>query len=65
MGIRINNRSIESIMMNNRPILAVYINKQKVWPEEIIPIIDEVLSCYYNGYWIDEYPWTDDTPWTD
>lgn len=68
MGIRINNRGIESILYNNRPILAVYVNGQKVWPEEIIPIdpiIDEILSCYYNGYWIDEYPWTDDTPWTD
>lgn len=65
MGIRINNRGIESILYNNRPILAVYVNGQKVWPEEIIPIIDEILSCYYNGYWIDEYPWTDDTSWTD
>ena len=24
-----------------------------------------ILSCYYNGYWIDEYPWTDETPWQD
>ena len=24
-----------------------------------------VLSCFYNGYWIDEYPWTDDMPWQD
>lgn len=59
--IRINNRTIEAIYRNGVNILAVYTKGQLVWPE----IIDTILSCYYNGYWIDEYPWTDDTPWTD
>ena len=22
-------------------------------------------SCFFNGYWLDEYPWTDELPWTD
>jgi hypothetical protein len=33
-----------------------------MWPDEIII---KILSCYYSGYWTDEYPWTDDTSWTD
>lgn len=47
--------------INGQSILSVYTQGQKIWPE----VIDKILSCYYNGYWIDEYPWTDDTPWTD
>lgn len=39
-------------------ILAVYINKELIWPEEI-------PSCFSNGYWMDEYPWVDDRTWTD
>ena len=37
-----------------------------VWAlkEESSEILD-ILSCFNNGYWIDEYPWTDETPWTD
>ena len=48
--------------INGQSILSVYTQGQRVWPDQII---NEILSCYYNGYWIDEYPWTDDTPWTD
>lgn len=67
MGIRINGGSIPAIYYENIPVIAVYINGQLVWPENQDPGIDPsvILSCYYNGYWIDEYPWTDDTPWTD
>ena len=61
--IRINNNKIVAMYLNGQDILAVYTQGQLVWPEE--QIIKTVLSCYYNGYWIDEYPWTDDTPWTD
>lgn len=71
-GSKIGELSIKGI-----PIMEVYYKRasrkiEQVWPVEvqddnspIIPIVDEILSCYYNGYWIDEYPWTDDTPWTD
>lgn len=58
--IRINNRGIAAIYKNGKNILSVYTHGHLVWPE-----ILEILSCYANGYWIDDYPWTDDTPWTD
>ena len=63
--IRINNKDVAAIYYNGQNILSVYVRGNKVWPKGIQPIIDTILSCYYNGYWIDEYPWTDDTPWTD
>lgn len=65
MGIYTNGKQVDSIYYVNLPIVAVFTQGQKIWPEELEPIIDKILSCYYNGYWIDEYPWTDDTPWTD
>lgn len=61
--IRIKDKKVMGIYKQIIPIIAVYTHGQKVWPEDIIP--DIILSCYYNGYWIDEYPWSDDTPWTD
>jgi len=63
MGIYVNNRPIGSIYKNGRAIKAVYHIGRLVWSKQ--PVIDIILSCYYNGYWMDEYPWTDDTPWTD
>lgn len=48
--------------INGCKIISVYTQGQKVWPED--SQIDKILSCFYNGYWIDEYPWTDNTPWT-
>lgn len=65
MGIYANGRKVGKIYYQGQPIIAVYVNGEKIWPEAIIPIIDVIYSCYYNGYWMDEYPWTDDTPWTD
>lgn len=59
--IKINNGQIIAMYINGQRILSVYTQGQKIWPEEII---DEILSCFYNGYWIDEYPWTDNTPWS-
>lgn len=58
MGIYINGKPVTAIYRNQIPIVAVYRNGYKVWP-------DIIMSCFYNGYWIDEYPWTDNTPWTD
>ena len=61
--IKFNGKEPRSILYMNRPVLAVYINKKLIWPQK--KISDIILSCYYNGYWIDEYPWTDDNAWTD
>lgn len=64
--MKINNGDVLDIRYSGIPVLAVYINGQLVWPEEKPepgPIV--ILSCYNNGYWIDEYVWTDDTPWVD
>lgn len=57
--IKIQNKDVVSMYINGQAIIAVYTQGQLVWPN------NTVLSCYYNGYWIDDYPWTDDTPWTD
>lgn len=66
MGIFIKGRYVDAIHIKGRDVAHVYINGRLVWPFiPNIPIPEEILSCYYNGYWIDEYPWTDDTPWTD
>lgn len=70
MGINIKNKGVKSIYYSSLPaiavpVIAVYTHGQLIWPIKTEPIIDVILSCYYNGYWIDEYPWTDDTPWTD
>lgn len=59
--IKVQNRQIIAMYINGQSVLSVYTQGQRVWPEETIK---EILSCYFNGYWIDEYPWTDDTPWT-
>ena len=58
MGIYINGRGVANIYHQSKPIIAVYTKGQKVWP-------DVILSCYANGYWIDQNPWTDNTPWTE
>jgi hypothetical protein len=62
MGIYKNGKSVVGIYYTGIPITEVYVGKHKVWAGKDTLII---LSCYYNGHWIDEYPWTDDTPWTD
>ena len=63
--------------VNGLEILAVYMRGRLIWyptkdkendnppPQEDDKEDDIILSCFYNGYWIDEYPWTDETPWTD
>lgn len=66
---------IASMHINGLEILSVYMRGRLIWPikpkdEGDTPGGDDtpddiILSCYYNGYWIDEYPWTDETPWTD
>lgn len=65
-----NGREIGELHFGPIEIIKVYYKRsnrpiEKIWPEEGSSPIDTILSCYYNGYWIDEYPWTDDTPWKD
>ena len=62
--IKINNKSVVAMYIGRQKILSAYTQGQLIWPTKQ-QIITKVLSCYYNGYWIDEYPWTDETPWTD
>lgn len=56
--IHINNHDITGVYSGSRDIIRVYSGLHLVWSK-----ITEILSCYANGYWMDEYPWTDDTPW--
>lgn len=65
MGIKTYNKNVISIYYQGLPIVSVYTRGQKVWPEDLEPIIEEIISCFAKGYWIDEYPWTDDLSWTD
>ena len=59
------NTPIIGMYIQSIPITKVYLSKYLVWePEKDNPAL-EILSCYYNGYWVDEYPWTDETSWTD
>lgn len=58
--IRINNRNISGVYIESRGIAAIYEGHKLVWEK-----IKEIISCYSNGYWIDEYPWVDDQVWTD
>ena len=50
-------------MIGKNSIGAIYKNGIQIWP--IAHKAAMILSCYYNGYWIDEYPWTDETAWKD
>jgi hypothetical protein len=65
MGIYINGRRVDQIYYGSLPIAAVYTQGQRIWPENISPIIKDILSCFAAGYWIDNYPWTNDLPWED
>ena len=59
--IRFGNKTIVAMYINGQDILSVYTQEQQIWPEEVI---NEILSCFSNGYWIDEYPWVDEQSWT-
>ena len=61
--INLSDKKIIAMYINGQSILSVYTQGQLVWT--INQIIDEILSCFYNGSWDDDYPWTDDLPWTD
>lgn len=56
--IKVSDKDLLAVMFGDKQVFAIYANGYKLWPSII-------LSCFANGYWIDEYPWTDDLPWTD
>ena len=60
--IRIGNNKIIAMYRNGQRVLAVHTQGQMIWPEEIV---NEILSCFSNGYWVDEYPWADNDTWVD
>ena len=60
--IALQGKNVKAMCVGRSNILAAYMHGHLIWPEEII---NNILSCYYNGYWIDDYPWTEDTPWKD
>ncbi len=56
--LKFRNKDVTAIYAKTTPVIAVYWYGQKIWPSII-------LSSFYNGYWVDQYPWTDNTPWAD
>jgi hypothetical protein len=58
--IHINGHDITGVYSGSRDIVKVYSGLKLVWSK-----ITEILSCYSNGYWIDQYPWVDDAFWKD
>lgn len=58
--IHINNHEITGVYCRLNDIVKVYSGLNLVWSK-----ITEILSCYSNGYWMDEYPWVDDNAWAD
>lgn len=58
------NNKIAAMYINGYNVLSIYMRGRLVWAPEVPGDDGEtILSCYFDGYWIDEYPWTDDTPW--
>lgn len=62
-NIKGNRYNLNKVHYGEQSIAAIYKNGVMLWP--IGKEGDMILSCYYNGYWIDEYPWTDETSWQD
>lgn len=58
--IRVGSNSVKAAYIGDIPVSAMYFNEERIWPDMVGGI-----SCFANGYWIDEYPWTDDLPWSD
>ena len=64
MAIYKNNRLIGSVYHNNRPIKSIFKGYRQIW-SNVKKSVKKILSCFFNGYWMDEYPWTDNTSWKD
>lgn len=50
--------NVLSVMLGSTSVVEIRRGTTLVWPLDT-----EVQSCFYNGYWQDEYPWTDEYPW--
>ena len=61
--IHINGHNIVGVHGGSKDIVRVYNGLKLVWSK--ISEITEILSCYSNGYWADQYPWIDDAFWKD
>lgn len=61
--IHINNHEITGVYSGLVDISEVHKGLILVWSKSANGNL--VLSCYSNGYWIDEYPWIDDQVWND
>lgn len=55
-----NNKNITSIFYGQKIISSVYKGTRLIWTK-----LKNILSCFSNGYWIDEYPWKDEYIWSD
>ena len=55
------------IKINTKDLSAGYINGRQIIYFAVNGVLFPISrrSCFYNGYWKDEYPWTDDLPWKD
>lgn len=55
---------ITGIYHGKNKVIAVYKGSTLVWSLQQT-VDDDILSCFANGYWIDENPWTDELSWND
>lgn len=62
--IHINSHDIQGVYSGLKDILKVYSGLKLVW-SKASESDSELLCCYSNGYWMDEYPWIDDNAWAD
>ena len=62
-GIFLNGRYIKDIYLNGRKIKLAYCNHRRIFNLASSPIV--TISCFSNGYWMDEYPWLDNVKWND
>ena len=58
--LHINNHEITGIYHGQQSIDSVYKNLVLIWSK-----FSDMLCCFANGYWIDQYPWVDDSSWKD
>jgi hypothetical protein len=51
---KIGNKDLLAAYIGSKRILSIWLGAEKLWPEDIPPIIEEILSCFAMGYWIDD-----------
>lgn len=65
MGIKDTIQDITAILLEETPIVSVYVGVEKIWPLINPDNPVDILSCFGSGQWLDSYPWTDDLAWVD